>query len=342
MAQISHYQEFQKPALRGLVNAVLRDRAKAPKIADRFLPNENIHSSTFAYDIVKNSQHIAAMIGYGAEPPIIDRDAVAQVAGEVAKIGLKHVATEEELLALSNARSNDARRAAIDKLIVKGIDLIDAILLRVDVMKLEALTKGVFSYNKNGVKVNIDFGVPASNKITLPASDDWTNPDHDIVNDLVEWVAKFQDQNGGQSPAEIWISRDIQRHLLKNRIIVSEVGRPASGTGRVTVEELDKVLSDYALPPVRVVTNRSVTVKDVYTGQEETIEFMPVNRVVMLGEGIGNFLFGPTVENDYQPGVVLEAYDKREPIQSVMRAVAAGFPAIEAPSLIFYADVFTP
>ncbi|OIB03502.1 major capsid protein E [Paenibacillus sp. LC231] len=335
MAQISQYQEMQKPALRGLVNAVLKDRAKAPKIADRFLPNDNIDSSTFAYDIVKKSTHIAAMIGYGAEPPVVDRDAVAQVAGEVAKLGLKYIATEEELLAIASARSNDSKRAAIDKLITKGVDLIDAILLRVDVMKLEALTKGTFTYNKNAVKIDIDFGVPAANKVTS----DWTIPDHDVIGDLLDWIKKFQDANGGQSPAEIWLSRDIQRLLLKNAVIVSEVGRPVNGAGRVNAEELTKVLGAYGIPPIRVVTNRSVTVKDIYSGEEETIEFMPINRVVMLGEGIGNFLFGPTVENDYKPGIVLDAYDKIEPIQSVMRAVAAGFPAIDTPSLIFYADV---
>ena len=101
------------------------------------------------------------------------------------------------------------------------------------------------------------------------------------------------------------------------------------------------MLGGFGLPPIQVVTDRKVTVKDIYTGNDEVIEFMPANRIVMLSEGIGEFLLGPTVENDFQPGIVLEAKDKDEPIQSILRAVAAGFPALEKPSLIFHADVYT-
>jgi len=61
----------------------------------------------------------------------------------------------------------------------------------------------------------------------------------------------------------------------------------------------------------------------------------------MLSEGVGNFLYGPTVDNDFEPGITLTAYDKGEPIESIIRSVAAGFPVVEKPSLIFHADVYT-
>ena len=61
--------------------------------------------------------------------------------------------------------------------------------------------------------------------------------------------------------------------------------------------------------------------------------------MVFVANGVGKFLFGPTVENDFQPGIVLQAYDKQEPIQSILRVAAAGFPVIENPNLLLYADV---
>lgn len=339
MAGITHLQEFQKPALRGIVDVTVQERV--PTLADRFMPDDRVFSTTFAYDIVKMSTHIAAMIGYGAEPPVVDRDAVASKMGELAKMGLKYIATEEELLALNQARSDAEQSAIIDKLTVKAIDLVNALQLRVNVSKMEAITKGVFTYNKNGVKINVDYGIPANHKVALTPADDWKKPDHDVIGDLMDWVATYETSNNGKSPEVILMTRETQALLLKNTVIVAEAGRSINA-GRVSVEELNSVLGGYNLPPVEIVANRKVTVKDIYTGQDEVIEFMPVNRVVFASAGVGNFLYGPTVENDYQPGIDLRAYDKFEPIESVIRVAAAGFPVVNTPSLLFHADVYTP
>lgn len=341
MAGITYLKEFQEPALRGIVEELEEQRQNAPTIGDRFLPDDQIYSTTFAYDIIKKSNHIAAMIGYGAEPPVIDRDAVAHKMGEVAKMGLKYIATEEELLALNQARSNDERSAMIERLIARGADLVQAVRRRVDVAKMEAIAKGKFEYNKNGVKIVVDFGIPSEHKIALTSPNDWANPDHDVIGDLLAWNDLYVNTNGRQ-PDLILLPREVQALLLKNTVIVNEARGAQSGATRVSVDELQTVLGGYGLPPVEVVANRQIVVKDVYTGQDEEIEFFPVNRVVFVSEGLGNFLFGPTVENNFRPGIVLQAYDKQEPIQSILRVAAAGFPVVEAPSLLLHADVFTP
>ena len=85
------------------------------------------------------------MIGYGSEPPVVDRDAVASMSGEIAKMGLKYIATESELLALHQARNNGEKSAMVERLTVKGLDLVEAISRRIDVIKMEALTKGTLS-----------------------------------------------------------------------------------------------------------------------------------------------------------------------------------------------------
>lgn len=341
MAGITYLDQFQEPALRGVVDETIQEME--PTFGDRFLPNENTFDTNFAYDIIKTGKYIGAMIGYGAEPPVVDRNAVANMSGEIAKFGLKDIVTEEELLKLHQSRSDAENAAIIDRITLRGVDLVTAMQRRISVIKMEALTKGTFSYNKNGVKATVDFGVPAENKVALTSGNDWADTDHDVIGDLLDWVQTYEDANNGTSPSVILMSREVQALLLKNTVIVTEaVGSANSGRNRVSVEELNSVLGGYGLPAVQVVTNRKITVKDIYTGEDDVIEFFPVNRVVMLSEGVGNFLLGPTVENNFQPGIVLQAYDKQEPIQSILRTVATGFPAIEQPSLIFHADVYTP
>lgn len=334
MAGITHLEQFKEPALRGLVTLIEND--KAPTLADRFLPDGQTFNSTFAYDIVKKSNHIAAYIGYGAEPPVIDRDAVASKMGEVAKLGLKYIATEEELLALNQARSNAEKSAMVEQLTVKAADLVNALRKRVDVSKLEALLKGSFAYNKNGVKINVNFGIAAP---TVQAgADAWTAATAKPLSDLITWHDAYVAKNGKAADAII-MSREVLALLQTNEEIITEA-RGASGVfTRVSVNEVNDVLAGYGLPNIEVQAQRSITVKDIYTGQDEVIEFLPKYRVVFASEGAGQYLFGPTVENNYQPGIDLRAYDKFEPIQSIIRVAAAGVPVIENPDLIFHADV---
>ena len=91
-----------------------------------------------------------------------------------------------------------------------------------------------------------------------------------------------------------------------------------------------------------IVGDRKVTVMSPHTGLAETIEFMPEARVVFVSSGLGEFLYGPTVENNFEPGIALTAKDLDEPIMSVIRVAATGFPAIKSPELLFHADVYTP
>lgn len=334
MAGITHLKEMQSPALRGLVTLIEND--KAPSMADEFLPNGQTFSTTFAYDIVKKSNHIAAYIGFGAEPPVVDRDAVASKMGEVAKLGLKYIATEEELLALNQARSDAERSAMVDQLTIKAADLVNALNKRVDVSKLEALLKGVFAYNKNGVKINVNYGIDAPT--VKSGTEAWSESTAKPLSDLIAWNDAYVTKNGKAADAII-MSREAVALLQTNEEIITEARGNNGVFTRVSVNEVNDVLAGYGLPPVRVQAQRSVTVKDIYTGNDEVIEFLPKFRVVFASRGAGQFLFGPTVENDYRPGIDLRAYDKFEPIESVIRVAAAGVPVIENPDLIFHADV---
>ena len=127
--------------------------------------------------------------------------------------------------------------------------------------------------------------------------------------------------------------------LQTNAEFITEA-RGASGVfSRISLNEVNDVLAGYGLPAVKVQAQRSITVKDIYSGEDEVIEFLPKYRVVFASKGAGQYLFGPTVENDYKPGIYLGAFDARNPIQSVIETMAAGVPVVENPSLIFHADV---
>ncbi|MGM7723748.1 major capsid protein [Metabacillus sp. Hm71] len=337
MAGLAHLKEFQKESLRGLIDESVKQ--SEPTLADKYLPNAETYSRNFAFDLIKKNKNIAPMIAFGAEAPIVDRDAVAKISGQIAKMGLKYVATEEELLEIFEARSNESRADAVDRLVTKGLDLVEAIQKRIELMKMEAITKGSLTHNGNGVKVNVDFGIPAEHKIALTSPNDWDDIAHDVIGDLLQWQGTYESTNG-KLPDDILVSREVVSRMQKNTAIIAEAGRP-DGTLRCSLKDVNEVLDSYGLPQLTVVNSRKITVYNLETGQDQVIEFMPENRLIMISVGVGEFLLGPTVENDFKPGIAAKAYDKDEPEESVIKAVAAGFPAFSNPSLVLHADVFT-
>lgn len=340
MAGITHIEAFKPQALGKLAEEVDKHAVEVQDDILNFLPDEEVYDLDFAYNVVKTSSQMAAMIGFGAEPPIRDRDEVARRMGQLAKYGWKDIITENELLKLHNPRHDGEFKALVEAISANGAKMVKETRDRINVSKLQAIGTGKITYDDNNVKVTIDFteDMPAEHKIVLTGDNTWANPEHDVIGDLLEWSNTYEETNGKKADA-IYLSRKVQALLLKNAVIVNEVAGANSGRVRVSVDELNTVLGGYGLPPVRLITKTKAKVKSPITGQLQDIELFPENRVVFISEGVGTFKLGPTVENNFQPGIVLQAYDNNEPIQSILRTAAAGFPVIEQPSLLLYADV---
>ncbi|WP_374187441.1 major capsid protein [Priestia aryabhattai] len=338
MSGITHLEQFQKPALKRLVD--LTEKDVDTTIADAFLPTVTTFNRRFMYDIVTTNSYLASYIGYGSEPPVVDRDAVASKGGEIAYFGLKDILTYEELQSIHEARNNAEKAATIAAITQRNIKLLNGLRDLVFLAKMEALTKGKLEYTTGKNKITFDFGIPAENKVALTDGADFDTTTFDIIGFLLEQQQKYIDANG-EAPEVMWMSREVQAKLLVNAGIITVAGAP-TGVNRASVQQLDDVLNQYGLPPIKIIDRRSKRYKDLASDNFIEREFMPVNRIVFLSRGVGEYLLGPTLENNFQPGFYLEAYDKKEPVQSILRAVGAGFPAPSDPKKIMHLDVYTP
>jgi Phage major capsid protein E len=333
---ISHLHQLQTPALGLTVKEVLNNAV--PTFTDTILPNGESFDRRFAYEVLQKHKHIAAMVGYDSEPPIVDHPTVSKMILEVAKLGLKNIYTEEDLLALETPRNEDEREQAIAKVLKKNVDLIEALKLRIDTLKLEAILKGSLTYDQNGVKLSIDYGVPASNKLTS----DWVDTEHDIIGDIEAWVTKYADMNN-ESPSAVILPKEVVRLLSANEGIKAEVDHLKRTRLKDEIkpfkEMLQMIFNDYGFPKIEFLDRTSVTVRDPYTGKDIEVSYALSNRVVLVADNIGEVVFGPTVENGFMPGYKLHVYDNIEPVQSVQRAVVAALPVVKHPNLIMYCDV---
>src|SRR5699024_4830308 len=316
MAGIGHIAELKEPALRGIVEEVDKAKLETQEAVLNYLPDEFTYDQEFAYNVISKTSQIGEMIGIGNEPPIRDKDAVARRMGALAKVGWKDIATENELLKLHNPRHDGEFKAIVDALVANGGTIVSERRDRMNATKTAAIATRTAEDDENNVKVKIDFteDMPAEPKIVLTGANTWDNPEHDVIGDLIAWDQQYQDTTGKQADT-IFMTRQTQALLLKNTVIVNEAAGVAnSGRGRVSVDELNSVLGGYGLPSITIVKKTKANVKNTYTGAIETIELFPENRVIFVSQGVGKFLLGPTVENNFQPGIVLQAYDKFEPI----------------------------
>lgn len=339
MAGITHLEEFKKETLRGFVDESVKNQA--PAVIDQYVTNEVTYDTKFAYDIIQRSNHIAAMIGLGAEKPIVDRHATASRMGELAHFGLKDVVTIEELYAIAQARNNSEKKAVIDKLLNRASDLVDWLQLRIRVEKLKAAALGKNEYNKNGVTIELDYGIPAEHKIALSSGADWDDIDRDIIGDLLAWDKQYRDTNGKAADA-ILMTRKALSKLTKNKMVIAEAGR-YEGAVRVSEADVSVVLSSHGLPKFEIINETTVEVKDLYTGDNEVIEVFPENRLVFISKGVGAFLTGPNPDApNFEPITTLDAYDERSPKRSIIETAQSGFAVLDNPGLLLHADVYTP
>ena len=63
-------------------------------------------------------------------------------------------------------------------------NLISRVLTRMEVMACELLSTGKITINENNVNAEIDFKLPESHKTAFSG---WSDPDHDIIGDLVAY-----------------------------------------------------------------------------------------------------------------------------------------------------------
>ena len=186
----------------------------------------------------------------------------------------------------------------------------------------------------------MDYGIPANHKIALTGGNDWDDLGRDVVGDLLEWDKRYRDTNKRRADA-ILMTRQTLSKLTKNRMIIAEAGR-YDGAVRVSEEDVQAVLAGFKLPPIEIVEDTSIEVKDIYTGDIETIEVFPENRIVFISKGAGVFLTGPNPDDpNFAPVATLEAYDERSPKRSVLEVAQSGFAILENPGLVLHADVFT-
>lgn len=334
MSGLAQYSEFfANPVFTSTINEV---PVPANFIGQRFLPIEDTYEIDFNETVLTRQQDMADLVDSGAELPLTDRDPLRRVSGEIADMGQSYIVTKKELAALMD-KGNAAKRTIAEKqLLNKAAAVKQNIDARIEWLRWQALGNGAMAYDKAGIKLGVDFGVPAENKVTALTRWDDTTPT--ILADYEKWVQDYVDLNG-KTPDVFVTGIGAIRTIMNNADVRTAVSGNSSKL--LTLQELNDFLTGRELPRLEAF-DTTVAYRDVNNGGTRTsARLLAANKGVFLVEGgeIGSQLLGPTVENQMNPGIFGRTFTMERPQREIVEVVAASFPKVMDPNLIKIATI---
>jgi hypothetical protein len=322
-------EEFLEESFQGYVEEVPASREY---LLSAFLPNKNVYDLKFAYNVInKEYARTASITGFNADAPLRDKDGLAKHFGELTKVQHGFKLDEEELLRFNQPRNDGEKAQAVEYVYDQTDNLIEGVRDIEEWLRAQVIYKGRLDYAENDVVISVDFGIPAENKLVATAP--WSDPATATpLEDLARAVAQFKAKNNRKAPKVIHMSEATEANLLKNEQIKLQVFGATNVNRLMTKTDLANAFSALSLPPYQIQSDQI----DNGNGPED---LLAEDRVVLLGDNLGNTFFGPTVEKNYQPGIyVLPIVEKKPPRQEVYVGETV-FPALTRPNAIVYLDV---
>lgn len=315
-----HLNEFQQPQLTGYVQNVPPAREY---LLESFMPEESVYDINFAYNVINGKYAQAASItGWNASAPLRDTAEQERAFGQVAKVQHGFRLDETQLLQYNRPRSEQEANAVVEGIYTStdelrvGVDDIKE-YLRAQVIYNQQV---VYDDDENDIHLNITFPTPEENKLTTTTQ--WSDEGATPLTDIRAAVKQYQKTNQKRKPVVMHITSATEAHLLNNEQIRTQIYGENNGNRLLTTSDIQNALSALNLPPYQVND-------DVILVQDDEVQLLDDNKVVFLGADLGKTMIGPTVENNYAPGMFAVPTIKTNPPEQSVVVGQAPFPALK-------------
>lgn len=320
-----HLNEFQQPQLTGYVQNVPPTREY---LLASFMPEQPVYDINFAYNVINGKYAPAASItGWNASAPLRDTKDQERAFGQVSKVQHGFRLDETQLLQYNRPRATEEANAVIEGIYASTDELVQGVEDIKEYMRAQVIYNGVLIYEdkENDIHLNIDFGIPTENN--LIASTSWSAAGATPLTDIQAAVKQYQKNNQKQKPAVMHMTSATEALLLQNEQIRTQIYGKDNGQRLLTKADIQNVFSALGLPPYQIND-------DVIVIGEEEVQLLDDNKIVLLGNNLGNTMIGPTVENNYSPGKFSVPKIKNDPPEQSIIVGEAPFPALKRKNAI--------
>lgn len=321
----------------------LKERQYPKMLGEELFPERK--EDDLEFDILKEGSRlpvVASVHAFDTEAEIGTREA-EEMAIEACLIKRKMQLKEKEVIKINHPRTEKELKQVVKRVYEKDIDnLVMSVKARIEVMRMEIISKGTVTLNENGIHATIKYGVPETQQVT---NVDWSSETSNPINDIITWVNTMDSK-----PARALTSTTVLSKILTNKNVINALF--GKNTTRIpTVADLNAYLASLQMPKIYTYDEKYRKLNaDGKTYQK--LRYFPENAFAMLpGYELGETLYGPTAEeirlvNDptteiVEVGKILAMiYDEgKDPVATWEKVVATAVPTCPYADELFQAEI---
>lgn len=340
---------FDAPVSPDALTAFVRE-VPTPSVLglSNLFPTRTLDTNTVDFAEIVRTNRTARYRSFDGRIHVSERDTGSEKRVNLLPLSSSLSLGEYERLQLEFARTSGTNQERLaDAVYNDAENLTREVLFRTEQAWGDVLTDGKLTINENGFQGEADFGVPGTHIVS--AGTVWTTiATAPALTDLITWQDVYIATNGF-APGSIQTSQRIRRLMQTNAQIIGAIAGTTSGRTRVTVTELNDLLSSEGLPTLREPYDTLVDVDGVSTRTiaDDKLMFFPPNVA-----DLGYMAFGVSAtalelvnsnrsDLSFQnaPGIVGVVEKSGPPYRQFTYVDAVGMPILANAKLLFVADV---
>lgn len=255
---------FDAPVSPDALTSFVRDVPLNPSLAllEAF-PTVKLNTNTVDFAEIVRTNRTARYRSFDGRIHVSSRDAGSEKRVNLLPLSTSLSMGELERLQLEFARTGGTRQAALaDAVYNDATNLTREVQNRLEQAWGSVLGTGKLTIDENGYQGEADFGVPADHK--APAAKVWTDKTALALTELIAWHDIYVATTGGPA-GSIRTSQAALRALQSVTEIVAAVHGTTSGKTRVTLAELNELLTTEGLPYIEAPYDAQVDVDGTLT-----------------------------------------------------------------------------
>lgn len=309
-----------------------KERKIAPMLGESLFPERKIQDIEFDMILGAGGLPVSAEVhAFDTKTQLASREAIEKGVASLALIKRQIKIAEKEIIKVNNPRTDAELTFVLSQLYNDSEKMVEAVKVRVEAMRMEAISTGKIKIEENGVKVTLDYKVPAANKKSF----DWTNLATSKPLDDLTALADAVEETSTR-PSRALTSRKIARAICNSDSVRAAI-HGVNSDKTVTLAQLNELLVQSDLPQIVTYEGKyKVEGAKGYT----TKRYFPENIISMFGDGtLGETIYGLTAEEVKLIGdgkmdeasmvgnIFVGTYTSEDPVGEFTKAAATVLPS---------------
>lgn len=310
-----------------------KERKVTPMLGESLFPERKIQDIEFDMILGRGGLPVTAQVhAFDTKTQLASREAIEKGVASLALIKRQIKVAEKEIIKVQNPRTDAELAFVLSQLYNDSEKMVEGVKVRVEAMRMEAISSGKIKIEENDIKVTIDYGVPANNKKSFNWSDAATSKPLDDL----ETLASAVETTCGSRPSRALTSRKIVKAICASESVRKAINGVNSDK-IVTLAQLNELLVQCELPVF-------ITYEGKYKVEGAkgftTNRYFPENVISMFGDStLGETIYGLTAEEVKLIGdgkmeeasmvgnIFVGTYTSIDPVGEFTKAAATALPS---------------